>query len=223
MRVALYWAPAADDPLWATANGWLGRDPETGGQLAQPDLPGIAEITAEPRRYGFHGTLKPPMRLRSTWQSFRDDAADLAAHTAAFPMPALAVTELSGFLALCEIAPCPALQAFADACVGGLDEHRAPPDEAELTRRLAARLSAAEEANVRRWGYPYVFDTFRFHATLTRRLAPAEHEAVRPAAEAHLAAALDVDRWVSELCLFTEAAPGAPFMLAERLPLTGAG
>ena len=36
VRVALYWAPAADDPLWHAGNSWLGRDPETGASPACP-------------------------------------------------------------------------------------------------------------------------------------------------------------------------------------------
>ncbi len=191
--------------------------------MAPPDLPGIAALTEAPRRYGFHATLKPPMRLAGSWQAFRDDAAMLAARTAAFRMPPLAVADLSGFLALREKTPCPALHAFADACVAALDAHRASPDVGEQAGRRAAGLSAAEETNLQCWGYPYVFDTFRFHATLTCRLSAAEQAWVRPAAEAHFAAALAADRRVAELCLFTETAPGAPFMLAERLPLTGSG
>ena len=61
----------------------------------------------------------------------------------------------------------PALQALADACVEGVDRHRAPPDEAELARRRGAGLSPEREANLRRWGYPDVFETWRFHMTLT--------------------------------------------------------
>ena len=223
MRVALYWAPAADDPLWHAGNAWLGRDPETGARLVPPDLPGIEGLTEAPRRYGFHATLRPPMRLAGSWQAFRRDAAMLAACTAAFPMPPLAIADLAGFLALREAAPCPALRAFADACVAALDAHRAPADPAEQAGRRAAGLSAAEETNLLRWGYPYVFDTFRFHATLTRRLSAEEQAWVAPAAAVHFAGALAADRRVTELCLFTEAAPGAPFMLAERLPLAGSG
>jgi putative phosphonate metabolism protein len=221
VRVALYYAPALSDPLWRAGNAWLGRDPETDERVVQPSVPGIAEFTEEPRRYGFHATLKPPMRLRSAWGDFLRDAEDLAARTAPFQLPPLAVTDLSGFLALRETLPCPALQSFADACVESLDAHRVPPDEEELARRRRARLSPEEHAMLERWGYPYVFSTFRFHMTLTRRLSAEEQARVRPVVEAYLAPVLAVDRWVSELCLFTEAAPGASFLLARRLPLGG--
>jgi hypothetical protein len=66
-----------------------------------------------------------------------------------------------------------------------------------------------------------VFDTWFFHMTLTRRLNEAEKLVYRPAAEAFFADAVRVPRMVSDLCLFTQAAPGAPFTIAERIPLRG--
>ena len=57
--------------------------------------------------------------------------------------------------------------------------------------------------------------------TLTRRLSRDEHAVFRPAAEAHLARALPGPRQVTELCVFTQAGAGAPFRIAERLPLRG--
>ena len=94
-------------------------------------------------------------------------------------------------------------------------------NETELARRRRAKLSPEQENNLVRWGYPYVFGAWRFHATLTRRLTPEEKEAVLPAAEEHLADALKHERRVSSVCLFTQAGPGAPFLIAERLPLGG--
>ena len=221
IRVALYYAPALSDPLWPAACAWLGRDPETAATLPQPDLPDLHALTADARRYGFHCTLKPPMRLATHYGAFVDDAAALARRLAPFAMPPLHVAELSGFLAIREAQPCPALHALADACVAGVDRHRAPPDEAELARRRKGGLSPEREAMLLRWGYPGVFGEWRFHMTLTRRLSDAERAQYRPAAEAHFAAALPHERRVTEICVFTEAAPGAPFTIAERLPLRG--
>lgn len=223
-RVGLYYAPAADDPLWRCGTAWLGRDPETNAPCAQPDLPDIARVTADARGYGFHATLKAPMRLREGcgWSDVLAAAEAVAASVPAFDLPALAVTNLGGFLALCEAAPSAALQAAADACVAGLDHLRAPASEAELARRRkGGPLPPAEEATLQRWGYMYAFATWRFHMTLTRRLAPPEHDLYRPAAEAYFAAALAQPRRVRDLCLFTQADPEAPFVLAQRLPLAG--
>ncbi|HEY8613898.1 MAG TPA: DUF1045 domain-containing protein [Roseomonas sp.] len=222
-RAALYWAPPIDDPLHRLGSAWLGRDAETGAALPQPAIPGLElhTLTTDPRGYGLHATLKPPFRLSGSYAALREDAARLASATAPFDLPPLAVASLSGFLALREQAPCPALQALADACVAALDGHRAPPTEDEIARRRPARLSPAGRYNLQRWGYHQVFGEWRFHVTLTHRLTPEQDAVIRPAAEAMLGEAAARSRRVTELCLFTQAAPGEPFLVAERLPLGG--
>ncbi|WP_232480191.1 DUF1045 domain-containing protein [Roseomonas sp. KE2513] len=222
-RVALYWAPAVDDPLHRLGSAWLGRDAETGASLPQPTIPGIdfAALTADPRRYGLHATLKPPFHLTGSYAALRADAAALAAGTPPFELPPLTIASLDGFIALREAAPCPALHALADALVERLDGHRRPPDEAEIARRRPERLLPEARENLRRWGYPHVFADWRFHVTLTHRLTPEQAALVRPAAEAILGEAAARPRPVTELCLFTQAAPGEPFLIAERLPLGG--
>ena len=220
-RVAAYYAPELDDPLWAAGCAWLGRDPEAGIALPHPPVPRLADLTADARLYGFHATLKAPMRLATSWSALLSDAERLAARLAPFDLPPLRVANLSGFLALREAHPSPALQNLADRCIEALDPHRALPGREELERRRAAGLSAEEEAMLRRWGYPGAFATWRFHMTLSCRLADAEREHLAAAAQDWFKETLALPRRVTSLCLFTQAAPGAPFMLAERLPLRG--
>ena len=188
VRVAIYYAPELDDPLWAAGCSWLGRDPERGAAMPQPALDGIAAVTAEARAYGFHCTLKPPMRLATSYGAFRDDVSAMVQSMRAFDLPALAVADLSGFLAVRETAPSPALHALADACVAWPDRHRALPDTAELARRRGKGLPPDADQLLLRWGYPGVFGRWRFHMTLTRRLD--DQTAWRIAAEQHFAAAL---------------------------------
>jgi putative phosphonate metabolism protein len=222
-RVAVYYAPRPDDPLFAVGAAWLGRDPAGDARVPQPDIPGIVEVTAEPRVYGFHATLKPPMRLAEgcRWADVLEAARALADRTAAFDLPRLAVQDLHGFLALRETIPCAPLQALADACVERLDAFRAPPSEAELARRRRAGLSVEQDAMLTRWGYPYVFASWFFHMTLTRRLTADEKARLQPEAEAYFAGALSASRRVTDICLFTQTAPDAPFVIAERLELSG--
>ncbi|MBW6399815.1 DUF1045 domain-containing protein [Roseomonas sp. HJA6] len=222
-RIALYWAPEESDALHGRASTWLGRDAVSGAALDQPGLPGldIAEVTADPRSYGLHATLKPPFRLANGYAAARDATAALAARTASFDLPPLAVFDLDGFLALRETAPCPALHAFADACVEAVDDHRAPSTEAEIARRRPERLSAEQRENLTRWGYPYVFGEWRFHVTLSRRLSAEEKAVVMPAVTDYLGDLPGVTRRVSAISLFVQPAPGAPFTIAERLPLRG--
>src|SRR5579872_491069 len=112
MRVAVYYAPRPDDCLHRDASCWLGRDAATGTPTTQPDIPGIAEVTAEPRLYGFHATLKPPMRLADgvSWDDVLQSADALARRLTAFDLPPLAVSDVHGFVALRETVASPPLQ-----------------------------------------------------------------------------------------------------------------
>ncbi|MBV9248339.1 MAG: DUF1045 domain-containing protein [Acetobacteraceae bacterium] len=221
MRVAAYYAPFPEDPLWQNAACWLGRDPETNETLAQPEIPLIQKVTAEPRLYGFHATLKPPFRLAdgARWDDLLQAFIKLAAGFAPFELPSLAIADVHGFLALRETMPCPALQALADASVAHLDTFRAPPSEDELARRRRAGLTSQEEAGLARWGYPYVFGTWFFHMTLTRRLTAPEKQIFLPAAQRHFARAIAMPREVGDICLFAQSAPGEPFVIVRRFPL----
>jgi hypothetical protein len=223
MRIALYYAPAITDPLWQRACAWLGRDPETNAPCAQPDLPQIAAITASPRLYGFHATLKPPMHLKdgATYDDLIAATKAVAAGVEPFTLPPMQVTDLGGFLALRETHESVALQALCDACVAGPDLLRAPPDEAEMARRRRHGLTRAEEAMLTRWGYQHVFATWMFHMTLTRRLDAEEKSIYFDAASRYFAEALALPREVTDIAVFTEATDGAPFLLAERIALGG--
>lgn len=223
MRVALYYAPLPDDPLTIASSAWLGREPITSAPVPQPKITNIAEITAEPRNYGFHATLKPPMRLKrgTDWNDFQHAVQTTAAKIAPFDLPPLAVNDLRGFLALRETIPCPPLQALTDACVEQLDAFREPPSDEELARRRRAKLSPEQDAMLVRWGYPYVFGTWFFHMTLTRRLSDAEKATILPAAESWFAPALAVPRRVEDICLFTQSTPTAAFTLSHRIKLLG--
>ncbi len=222
-RVALYYAPRPNDPLSDLGSRWLGRDPANNAAVSQPDLDRIAEITADPRRYGFHATLKPPMHLAANtgWTELVAAVRGMAAGIAPFCLPKLEVADVGGFVALRETTPCPALHALADACVEQLDSFRAPPAPGELARRRAATLSPEQNALLVRWGYPYVFSAWFFHMTLTRRLSEAEKAGILPAARTWFAPALAVPRRVEDICLFTQAEAGAAFTLAMRVPLLG--
>lgn len=218
-RWAVYLAPPPAHPLARAGAAWLGREAHDAADRRPPARGGVAA----PWRYGFHATLKAPMRLRGTPEAFLLDARALAARHAAFEMPALAVGALGDFLAL---RPAPAaappslraLQALADDAVTSLDPHRQPPDAAEQARRRPERLSERERELLRRWGYPQVLDRWRCHFTLGDG-GTASQASLRTAAEAHFAAALAVPWRCDALAVFFEPAPGAPLQVAERCAL----
>src|SRR5690606_13404203 len=108
-----------------------------------------------------------------------------------FRAPRLTVTLLDGFLALVPEAGCAELDRLAAGAVKAFDRFRAPLDEAEIARRGAPGLSPAQRGNLERWGYPYVFEEFRFHMTLTGRLDEADAGRMQRAAEAHFGPLLE--------------------------------
>lgn len=222
-RVALYYAPAIDDPLHGAASAWLGRDAETNAPCRQPYLPGIGAITEEARKYGFHATLKAPMRLADgvAWDDFVAAVGDVASGIRPFALPPLTVRDHHGFLAIREAAPSHALQALADLCVAGVDHLRAPLTEGELARRRKSGLPPVQEALLKRWGYTYVFGEFFFHMTLTRRLTAEEKAIYLPAAIDWFDAMLDQPRQVTDLAVYTQANEAAPFTIATRIKLGG--
>ncbi|MCW7541329.1 DUF1045 domain-containing protein [Aquabacterium sp. A7-Y] len=218
-RHAVYWVPAADDPLWHAGIAWLGRDPTEGRPLGA-----APPHRASPWRYGFHATLKAPMRWRegSDASAFADTLAALAREHRAVEMPALRVGWLRDFMALCPEAALPAsFAALAADCVARLDPFRAPPDTGERARRVAG-LDDEQVRLYDRWGYPHVFERWRMHLTLSDEIS-ADQAALRDeltaAAERHFAEALAAPRPAGELAWFVEPSPGAPFRLVRRFPL----
>ena len=223
-RYALYFAPPAEAEWTRLAKAWLGWDMDLGAEVAHPEAPGVdvAEITARPRKYGLHGTIKPPFRLAEghSFDQLAEAAEALCARLAPVTLEGLAVERLGGFLALRPVGDAGALGALAGACVEGLDDFRAPAPEAERERRRKAGLSAEQEAHLLRWGYPYVFDQFRFHVTLSRRLTDPEAAPALDWLEAHLAPLLPRPFHIPEMGLVGEGADGR-FRLIHRYTLSG--
>jgi len=228
-RFALYIAPPADDPLHAFAAGWLGWDPETGAETRPATAAGIsaarlAELTAEPRRYGFHGTLKPPFRLADGCDEGQLIMAleRFAAARRPLRLPPLQLAVLGSFLALRPSAPCAEVDLLAADCVRDFDRFRAPPSEQELARRRAHGLTPRQEANLAQWGYPYVMDDFRLHFTLTGRIDDdAERTVLRQHLEQETRPFTRNPCDVGEICLFVQPAAGAGFRIAGRYALGG--
>lgn len=212
-RVGVYYAPAETDPLWQAGCAWLGRDAETGLAIAQPNLPALTENTQDPRRYGFHATLKAPFVPHQGFKKFIDSATDFAARQKSFDLPALAVTNLRGFLALCPIAASPHLHHLADSCVKTLDEHRTSESASQQAKRSVGKTQQ-QISYIAQWGYPFVFEEFHFHMTLTEKIN--DNPYFKPACE-YFSAALAQPRQVDHLSIFVEETKGAPFQLFCRL------
>jgi putative phosphonate metabolism protein len=224
-RYAIYFAPRPGSRLKRFADAWLGRDPDADGPVAQPVVDGLTphrlhEITASPRHYGFHATLKAPFMpvpgleadaLLGDVESFAAARRRLAVR--------LRVSELGDFLALVPAEPAPALDRLAADCVREFDRHRAPVSEHDRNRRDHARLSPVEREHLERWGYPYVLDRFSFHMTLTGPLEQPERGHVAAILENALAPHIEEPLAIDQLALFAQTHRVAPFRVVGRFPL----
>lgn len=211
-RFAVYYAPPAG-PFADAAAAWLGWDPVKGAEVPQPE--GLADLTADPRKYGFHGTIKPPFRLADgvVYADLQAATARLAGALTPVDLPGLQFLDMEGFLALVPVGDTTALQGLAARVVADLDPLRAPLTEAEIARRRPERMTPRQRALLDQYGYPHVMEEFRFHLTLSGRLTGAQHAALLPRAQAHFT--LPRPFRVAELCLFGEALDGR-FHLLHR-------
>lgn len=229
-RYAVYYAPDIASDEWQEGSRWLGRCAATGQLYAPVEVDGLAPeqvhgLTAAPRRYGWHGTLRAPFALAPgvTSDDLLEALLDLAGQWSAFEMPALGVVLIDDFLALVPDPACSdtaRLNALAGACVTSLQPLAAPLSPSDLARRRAAGLSPEQDALLLRWGYPFVLDQFRFHVSLTgslRNVPAGAVQALKAKAE-RIFAGLPAHRF-DTLALFHEAAPGADFTLIKQVAL----
>lgn len=223
-RYAIYYAPDAGSSLWTKASAWLGRDAVTGQALARPELSelvdlDVAALTADPRHYGFHATLKAPFELASDHTEAGLIAAARMFSTRQTPFEAqIAPAALGRFLAFRLQDGEANMQALHAACVREFEAYRAPLSDADIARRRRARLTPEQDARMLEFGYPYVFEDFRFHMTLTGAIADdALRARVLQALQRHFAIETSAHRF-DAIAVFRQPERDAPFQIVERLP-----
>jgi hypothetical protein len=184
-RYAVYFVPPACSDLYRFGARLLGYDCYRGEDLGHPpdiglDPPAWEELTHEPRRYGFHATLKAPFRLLSPF-SETDLVAELDRFAALPRVPAAiepAIRSIEQFIAIVPNSTSAALDRLAADCVTAFDRMRRPLTPQERHKRIVAGASASQIENLDRWGYPFVFEDFRFHMTLTGSLNAGGHASI---------------------------------------------
>ena len=227
-RFAVYFAPPPDSPWWQAGSQWLGRCAAGGALKPMPAIKGISDeafhqVTAAPRRYGWHATLKAPFSLAAgaDAEQLRAALTKIAASSSAFEMPPLKVTLLDDFLAIVPLTTSAEANTVAARCVMELQHLAAPLSAADLQRRRQAALSPTQDELLLRWGYPFVLDEFQLHCSLTgslKQLNPQQVQNLQQGAQ----------DWFDDLppchfetlALFIEPTPGADFVLQEHFKLT---
>ena len=218
MRCAIYFIPPADDPLTVAAAQWLRRDPYSGAGVTCP-IDGLTEadhafLTALPRRYGFHATLKAPFRLadgHSVYElerrldSFCDRLEPIELKSK--------IVLVENFFAMVPQARDSDLDMLAARIVTEFDAFRSPLTEIDLARRDVSRLTGRQLANLMNWGYPHVFDQFRFHMTLTGPIDHLERDHVAAVLAHHFGTLATAPLQIGQLVLAVEPEAHAPFLV----------
>lgn len=223
-RYAIYLAPPQASALEDFARSWLGRDHVSGQTVSQLSVPDIApervhEITRSPRHYGFHATMKAPFELaeNTSIEQLEKAASTFAAARRSFSIQ-LEPRSLKGFLALVPAGDPGALNALAADCVRDFEPFRAPLSPSDIERRRRSSLTPKQDAQMLRWGYPYVFGDFHFHMTLTERLNEPERSNVLEQISKLTQSMLAKPVPVTEIAIYGQSRRDEPFVLRRRLP-----
>lgn len=221
-RYSIFYTPTGAFAEWGAA--WLGWDSAAGHAVAHPHVPelDVAKITATPRKYGMHGTLKAPFYLARDRNEaeLRTAAAECARNTPPAYVDALSLQHSHGFVALRPCVDSSSLRALAADVVTAFEPFRAPLSEADIARRRKARLSPRQDAQLLRWGYPFVFGDFNFHLTLSGRLNDGDAAAVIEALSPQVQAVVPAPFCIDAITLMGQDTAGM-FHQIERYPLEG--
>ena len=215
-RYAIYFVPEQKTALALLGSALLGRDSETGNPLPQVHLADFSQqrlhdLTEAARRYGLHATLKAPFFLKKgmTERDLMLSAARFVMGRQAITLHQLELARIGSFFALVPPEERPEalkaverIKALAADAVVFFDPFRATPSEQELARREPQKLTDRQRALLIEWGYPYVFDEYRFHITLTDKLRDSrEARRIEECLRAYFTPVCNEEMVVSSICV----------------------
>ena len=103
-RYAIYYAPSSDSALHRFGSTLLGYDAASGDDLPFPVgvMADWRDVTQDPRKYGFHATLKAPTALADgrNEAELLDACAAFAGRARRIPLIEPVVDAISGFIAV---------------------------------------------------------------------------------------------------------------------------
>jgi putative phosphonate metabolism protein len=225
-RYAIYYAAAAGNELDRFGAHWLGYDARSGKDLPFPnDATQVAadwrELTRDPRKYGFHATLKAPMALApgKSEAELLAACASFAREPRTIPVIRPVVDSISGFIAVVPSEPCAELERLAADCVREFDSFRAPLTPQDRARRNPSALTPRQCEQLDRWGYPYVMQDFRFHMTLTGRLDAVRREPILAMLRDRFSALSLASLAIDQLALFRQDDADSRFRILKQFLL----
>jgi putative phosphonate metabolism protein len=184
-RYAIYYVSAPGTDLDRFGAQLLGYDAYAGEDRPFPNdvmrtAPDWRDLTKDPRKYGFHATLKAPISLApdKTEPELLAACESFASKLRTIPIITPVVGSISGFIAVVPAEPSSELDRLASDCTREFDSFRAPLTPEDFARRNPSDLTPRQREYLDRWGYPYVMEEFRFHMTLTGRLNAERREPI---------------------------------------------
>jgi hypothetical protein len=237
-RYAIYFVPAADSKIYRYGSSILGYDCYSGQPVDFPEEVGQEfgqefghesdngavnwnELTAAPRRYGFHATLKAPFYLSPACSEHQlvNALQNFAGLGHAVHRLAPTVRLLNRFFAIVPVKAATSLDTLAASCTTIFAAYRAPMSPQERARRIALGLNQSQIQNLDRWGSPYVLSEFRFHMTLTGQVPVRRRKVVLGILldgfhRMRVESAVPIDR----LALLKQATPDASFRVVAEAP-----
>lgn len=220
-RYALYFTPPPGHPLTLAGDRWLRRGvSDLCLPMGMRDAKSHPSLIEEPRRYGFHATLKAPFRLKpgTSRSELIRAIEEFSRSQRPCPVGPLRIAKLGNTFALKPRSPAPFARGFASRVVSAFDRFRAPLNSWELNRRLQAALDDVETTHLVMWGYPYVFERYDFHMTLTGPVEPREHGKVQRCLEAVFGSAIDDDFAIDSITVCEQEDPDSDFVAVKRFP-----
>jgi putative phosphonate metabolism protein len=228
-RYAIYYAPAPGGDLDRFGAQMLGYDAFGGCALPFADgieqtVPDWRELTQDPRKYGFHATLKAPMSLApdATEAALLAACKTFAGTPRTIPVIRPVVDSISGFITVVSAEPSAELERLAADCTRDFDSFRAPLTPEDRARRNPSRLTPRQRDYLDRWGYPYVMEDFRFHLTLTGRLNTERRATIVPILRRRFAALGIATLAIDRIALFRQDSADSRFRIIGHYALTPA-
>jgi putative phosphonate metabolism protein len=229
-RYAIYYVPAPGSDLDRFGAALLGYDAFCGDDLPFSDgitqaVPDWHDLTQDPRKYGFHATLKAPFALAPGRVEAELIAACETFAGAARPIPVIipVVKAISGFIAVVPAEVSDQLNLLAADCVRDFDPFRASLSAEDRAGRNPSALTLTQVDHLDRWGYPYVMDEFRFHMTLTGRVAAERRQPLVELLQQRFAA-LDLKTLaVDRIAVFRQNDAGSRFRALAEFGLRSCG
>jgi Protein of unknown function (DUF1045) len=188
-------------------------------------MPDWFDLTLDPRKYGFHATLKAPMALASGRTEAQLAAAceSFAITPRRIPVIEPVVDSISGFIAVIPAKPSAELRELAADATCEFDSFRAPLTPEDRARRNPAKLTPRQREYLDSWGYPYVMEEFRFHMTLTGRLDAERREPIVAMLRDRFSATGLKTLAIDRLALFRQDDTASRFRIVGHWPLRAGG